>query len=198
MISALDRRRRRPFKARLAATMPAGPVALSRGPDHRRADARAGRRNHARKAVRAPPRRIALSGDGRDRIVEGAAGRLGAHRADDFRHARQPQEDRHRRRRPDHQGDRLGGAQGDRRGQRSAGAPLPVRQGARELARRSRALPRDGAGVPEEVTAHRRRSARERDRIRRRRPAANNDRIPIVRQRPIMPIGAGIFRPTLF
>ena len=29
------------------------------------------------------------------------------------------------------------------------GAPLPVREGARELGRRSRALPRDGAGVPE-------------------------------------------------
>ena len=51
-----------------------------------------------------------------------------------------------------HQVDRLGGAQGDRRGQRGHGASLPVREGARELARRSRALPRDGARVPEELT----------------------------------------------
>ena len=35
-----------------------------------------------------------------------------------YRHAREPQEDRHRRGRPHDQGDRLGGAQGDRRGQR--------------------------------------------------------------------------------
>ena len=80
-------------------------------------------------------------------FVEGPARRLGAHRADDLRHARQPQEDRHRRGRAHHQGDRRRGAQGDRRGQRDAGASVPVRQGARELARRSRALPRDGAGV---------------------------------------------------
>ena len=75
-------------------------------------------------------------------------GRLGAHRADDLRRAREPAEDRARQGRPDHQGDRPGGPQGHRRDRRGQGPPLPVRQGARELGRRSRALPRDGAGVP--------------------------------------------------
>ncbi len=36
----------------------------------------------------------------------------------------------------------------DRGDRRAAGAPLPVRQGARELGRRSRALPGDGDRVP--------------------------------------------------
>ena len=47
------------------------------------------------------------------------AGRLGADRADDLRRAREPAEDRARQGRPDHQGDRPGGAprdRGDRRG----------------------------------------------------------------------------------
>jgi hypothetical protein len=44
---------------------------------------------------------------------------------------------------------RRGGPQGHRRGGGSQGSPVPVRQGARELGRRSRALPRDGAGIPE-------------------------------------------------
>ena len=47
----------------------------------------------------------------------------------------------------DHQGDRRGGAQGDRRDRRSQGAPVPVREGARGLGRRPGALPRHGAGV---------------------------------------------------
>ena len=55
-------------------------------------------------------RRIALSDDRRNRVVEGPARRLGAHRADDLRDAREPQEDRHRRGRPHAQGDRLRGA----------------------------------------------------------------------------------------
>ena len=67
-------------------------------------------------------------------------------------HPRQPQEDRHRRGRPHAEVDRHGGAQGNRRGQREQGASLPVREGARELARRSRALPGDGAGVSERVS----------------------------------------------
>ena len=42
---------------------------------------------------------------------------------------------------------RPGRAQGARRDPRAEGAPVPVRQGARELGRRPRALPRDGAGI---------------------------------------------------
>ena len=49
----------------------AGAVALSGGPDHRGADPLARRRDHPRKTVRAAARRIALSGDGRDRQLEG-------------------------------------------------------------------------------------------------------------------------------
>ena len=53
----------------------------------------------------------------------------------------------------DHQGDRRGGAARDRRYRRAAGAPVPVRQGARGLGRRPGTLPRDGAGVSERLTA---------------------------------------------
>ena len=46
-----------------------------------------------------------------------------------------------------------GGAQGADRDPGEARAPVPVRQGARELGRRSRALPRAGPGVSEGVSA---------------------------------------------
>ena len=72
-------------------------------------------------------------------------GRLGPHRADDFRRARWTKEDRDRRRRPHHQGHRPGGAQGNRRGGGAESASLSFREGARKLGRRSRALPRDAA-----------------------------------------------------
>ena len=52
----------------------------------------------------------------------------------------------------DHQGDRRGGAARNRRDRRGQGAPVPVRQGARGLGRRPRALPRHGAGVSEGVS----------------------------------------------
>ncbi len=71
----------------------------------------------------------------------------GACRADDLRHARRAQEDRHRRGRPHHQGDRQRGAQGDHGGGRAEGAPVPLRQSARQLGRRPRALPHDGFGL---------------------------------------------------
>ena len=61
--------------------------------------------------------------------------------------ARDAQEDRARRRRADHQVDRRRLPQGTDGDVRGAGAPVPVRQGAREMGRRPRALPRDGAGV---------------------------------------------------
>ncbi len=92
-------------------------------------------------------------------FVEGFAQWFGAHRADDLRQPRKPQENRHRRGRAHDQGDRRRRAQRDRRGQRDAGASLSVRQGARELARRSRTLPRHGAGVSQAVTARRPRRA---------------------------------------
>ena len=59
-------------------------------------------RDHAREAVPAAAPGIALSVDGRDRELEGAARRLGAHRADDLCRARKPAQDRARqgRRRP--------------------------------------------------------------------------------------------------
>ena len=49
----------------------------------------------------------------------------------------------------DDQGDLDGRAGGDRKADREAGAPLPVREGARELDRRPGALPGDGRGVSE-------------------------------------------------
>ena len=87
--------------------------------------------------------------DGRDRVVEGAARRIDAHRADDLRDPRRPQEDRHRRGRPHHQVDRVGGAQGDHPGGRAQRAPVPLRQGPPRLGRRPRAVSRDGAGFRE-------------------------------------------------
>src|SRR3954468_9381383 len=83
--------------------------------------------------------------------MAGAPRRLGAHRADHLRRAREPAQNRAGQGGPDHQGDQSGGAQGTRRAHRNARPPLPVREGARKLGERSRALPRDGAGVPEGV-----------------------------------------------
>ncbi len=105
---------------RLAVIDSAGPVALSGRPDHGGADPLARRRDHARKTLRAAARRTALSGDGRDRQLEGPARRLGAGRADGVRHPRRPPQDRHRRGRADDQGDRHSRAQGHRRGPRRA------------------------------------------------------------------------------
>ena len=58
----------------------------------------------------------------------------------------------HRRGRAHDQGDRHGRAQGHRRGARRDRASLPAREGAREMARRPRALSGDGARLPEGVT----------------------------------------------
>ena len=148
-----DRRRPRPAERDLAGVMPKGPWLY---PEDQIADA-------PMRSLAAEITREKLFERLHDELpyqttvetefLEGPARRLGAHRADDLRHARQPQEDRHRRGRAHAEGDRLGRAQGDRRGQREQGAPVPVRQGARELARRSRALSRDGAGVPEGIGA---------------------------------------------
>ena len=85
--------------------------------------------------------------------LEGPARRLGAHRADDLRHPREPPQDRARRGRAHDQGDRHGRAQGHRASPRRARAPLPARQGARALARRPGALPGDGARVPQAIAA---------------------------------------------
>ena len=76
---------------------------------------------------------------------------VGPHRADDLRHPREPPQDRARRGRTHDQGDRHGGAQGHRGSPWRARASLPARQGAGEVARRSRALPGDGARLPEGV-----------------------------------------------
>ena len=50
---------------------------------------------------------------------------------------------------PDDQSDRLRGAPRDRGDRRIPGASVPVREDSRELGRRSRPLPRDGAGISE-------------------------------------------------
>ena len=94
-------------------------MALSRGPDHRRAAAPARGRDHPREALFAPAPGIALSVDGRDRRVEGTERRRGAHRADDLCRARKPAQDRAGQGRPDHQGDRRRRAARDRRDDRS-------------------------------------------------------------------------------
>ena len=77
--------------------------------------------------------------------------RLRPDRADDLRHPREPPQDRARRGRAHDQGDRHGGPQGHLRSARRARASLPAREGARELARRPRALPGDGARLPQGV-----------------------------------------------
>ena len=66
----------------------------------------------------------------------------------DLCRARQPAQDRARQGRPDHQGDLQAARKEIAEIAETPGAPLPVREGARELGRRSRALPRDGPGVP--------------------------------------------------
>ena len=96
---------------------------------------------------------IAVPVDGRDRDLDGAQGRLGAHRADDLCGARKPAQDRARQGRATHQGDRRGGAQ-----ELAEILEKPVhlflfvkvREGWGDDPERYRA---DGAGVSEGVTA---------------------------------------------
>ena len=152
MISALTGDGVADLKTWLAAARAAGAVALSARPDVGRADAPARGRDHTRKAVRAAAPGTAVPLDGGDRGLEGTARGRHPHRADDLRRARKPAQDRARQRRADHQGDRRGRAQGDCRHRRSQGAPVPVRESARGLGRRSGTLPRNGTGVPEGVT----------------------------------------------
>jgi hypothetical protein len=122
-------------------------VVLSRGPDFRPADAPARRRDHPRKALLRLHQELPYSStvetekweekkdgsvrieqviyverDSQKKIVLGEKGRPSRPSA--------------------------GGAQGDRRNPRAEGAPVPVREGARELGRRPRALSRNGAGFP--------------------------------------------------
>ena len=129
MISALTGDGVADVKSWLAAHVPPEAVALSRGPDHRRAAAPARGRDHPREALSAAAPGIALSVDGRDRGVEGARGRLDPHRADDLCRAREPAQDRARqgRRRPSRRS--APSAARDRRHDRGAGAPVPVREG---------------------------------------------------------------------
>src|ERR1700710_2212874 len=84
--------------------------------------------------------------------MDRAQGQIRPHRADDFCRARKPAQDRARQGRRHHQGDRRGLAEGNRRDRRPAGASVPVRQGARELGRRSRSLSRNGTGIPQGMT----------------------------------------------
>ena len=74
-------------------------------------------------------------------LVDRAQGQVDPHRANDFRRARKPAQDRARQERRHHQVDRRGIPQGDRRNTRRTGASVPVREGARKLGRRSRPLP---------------------------------------------------------
>jgi len=73
--------------------------------------------------------------------------RLGADRADDLCRARKPAQDRAWQGRTGHQGDRRARARGNRAADREAGAPVPIRQGARGVGRRPGTLSRNGAGV---------------------------------------------------
>src|SRR5262245_54008684 len=132
-------------------------MALSPRADVGRANPPTRRGDHARTAVRAAAPGIAVSLDGGNRSLEGIARGRYSHRADDLRRARKPAQDRARQGRPDHQGDRRGGTQRDCRHCRSQGAPVPVRESARGLGRRSGTLPRHGAGIPEGVIAAARR-----------------------------------------
>ena len=60
--------------------------------------------------------------------LDGDEGRLGAGRADDLRHARGPEKDRHRQGRRDHQGDLGGRSQGHRGYGGDPGPPVPLRK----------------------------------------------------------------------
>ena len=84
MISATNGDGVADLKRNLAERVPPGPVALPCRRSHRRADAHAGGRDHAREDLPSPARRAALSLDGRDDGVDRAPRRLGAHRADDL------------------------------------------------------------------------------------------------------------------
>ena len=96
MVSALTGNGVGDLLAFLGALGARGALALPRGPDLRCADAAPRRRDHPREAVPAPARGAALRVDGRDGGLDGDEGRLGPRRADDLRHARRPEEDRHR------------------------------------------------------------------------------------------------------
>ena len=135
------RRRRRQALARRARA--AGTVALSRGPDHRRAAAPAGGRDHAREALSAPAPGAAVSVHGRDRAVEGAArtARSGSSRRS-MSSARASARSCSAR-----AAQTIKAIGADARREiaemiEAAGAPVPVRQGARALGRRSGTLPR--------------------------------------------------------
>ena len=154
MISALTGDGVADVKRWLAAHVPRRPLALSRGPAHRRAAAPARGRDHAREALSAPARGAALPVDGRDREVEGAQGRLDPHRADDLRGAREPAQDRARQGRPDHQGDRRGSAARDRSRSSRCRCTCSCSSRCARLGRRPGALPRDGAGVPAPEVSH--------------------------------------------
>ena len=91
----------------------------------------------------AAPRRIAVFDDGRDRKLAGAGRRQRPGRAGDLCPSAEPARDRARRGRQAHQDDRRPRPRRTGRDARPQGAPLPLRQGARQLARRPRALPRD-------------------------------------------------------
>src|SRR5207253_6667937 len=129
----------------------AGAVSLPRGPDVGCAAAASGGRNHPGKDLSPAPPGAAVSIDGGDRHLDRAQGQVGADRADDLCRAREPAQDRARQGRRHHQVDRCGFAQGDRRDSGRARAPVPVRQGARELGRRSRPLSGNGAGIPQGI-----------------------------------------------
>lgn len=90
-------------------------------------------RNHPREAVPAPASGASLCLACRDGKVGRTQGRLGTHRAGDLCRARQPEEDCARQERRRDQGHFHRLAQGTVGNPRTAGASLPVRQGAREL-----------------------------------------------------------------
>jgi GTP-binding protein Era len=124
-----------------------GALALSGGPDLRRALAHARGRDHPREDLRAPARGAALRVHRRDRPV--AAAPDGSVRIEQTVFVERESQ---RKIVLGKGGQTIkaiaSGAPRDRRDRGGAGAPLPVREGARELERRPGALPRDGAGVP--------------------------------------------------
>ena len=99
--------------ARLAGRQRAGgAVALSGGRGVGCAGASARGRDHPREALPQAASGIALPVDGGDRDLDGAQGRIGAHRADDLRGARKPAQDRAGQGGPLHPRDRRGVPQG--------------------------------------------------------------------------------------
>src|SRR5437016_7847671 len=127
-------------------THAAGTVALSVRPGGGYSLTASGGGDHAREAHPASSRRIALCDQRGDGELDRTQGRLGAHRADDLCATRQPEGDRAGAGRANRESHRRGSTSGARAAVRKTRASLSLREGARRLAGRARAVVGHGIG----------------------------------------------------